>query len=249
MKQLLQTTAKILVLFAIIITTSCNKNKEVDAQSAEDNARGALIVADAFAFSNSGSSGKAIADTTCYSIVTGYHYMEITFDNCNYNGIHRNGTLKINLTNDWSDGAVMNIEFIDFTYDGNSVSGKISAGYRIDLNGIYFEILAKNMLLNFSDGKSLSWESNLNFALKINGFLPVFEIYGYSSGINREGQAFEMEAEAIIFDRACAWPVSGIYTMTIDNNITTINFDEDESGSCNNIINVSNKYNSINIDL
>lgn len=249
MTQKLINLVSILFLAIFIITSSCNKNKELDTQSAEDNAKGALVVADAFAFSDGNASGTKMPAAECYTVTQLDNAFEITFYNCDYNGIVRNGTIKASLSGDWGDGSLMTIQFINFTFDGNTVNGSISAGYRISANGIFFELNARNMKLIFENGETFTWESTLNFGLKIEGIFPVFEIYGFSNGVNRKGETFELEANAVIFDRACLWPVSGIYTMTIDGNETIIDFDEDGTGQCNTIINVSNKYNSVNIDL
>lgn len=249
MTQKIINLASILLLTVFIISSSCNKDKKLDTQSAEDNAKGALVVADAFAFSDSNASGKKMPATECYTVTQLDNAFEITFYNCDYNGIVRNGTIKASLSANWGDGSLMTIEFINFTFGGNSINGTISAGYRISVNGIFFELNARNMKMIFDNGESFSWESSLNYSLKIDGIFPVFEIYGFSNGVNREGETFELEANAVVFDRECLWPVSGTYKMVIDGNETIIDFDEDGTGQCNTIINVSNKYNSVDIDL
>jgi hypothetical protein len=246
------------VLIGLLIFTtftSCNKDEEIDAQAVEDNAKGSLVVSDAFAFSNSTASGKKLAGTECYTTVTIDNGFELTFDSCIYDGILRNGKIILTLSQDWSEGSLMSIEFQDFVFDGNRIDGKITAGYRIDitrldiLNGIYFEIKAIDMVMDFNDGTSFSWNSTMNFGLRIDGVLPVFEYYGFSYGTNRLGEEFETNSEAVLFDRACVWPSSGTFTMKVGNKETVVDFDEDGTGICNNVIKVTCGDNTLNLTL
>lgn len=244
---------KKLVLLSILILiafTSCKKDENIDTQSVEDNARGSLVVADAFAFSNSTATKKMLAVGECYTVITNSNYFEITFDSCDYNGIYRNGTLKVTLSDNWASGSLMSIEFENFVFDGNKINGKIDAEYSIDLiNGIYFKITAENMVMNFNNGESFSWNSNLNFSFNISGLIPVFEIYGYSSGINRYGEEFETNMEGILFDSSCTWPTTGTFTITSGGTESVVYFDEDGSSACNNILKVTQGRESINITL
>lgn len=243
-KNLLKFTA-LLFTAALFTLTSCNK-EDADSQSAEDAARGSYIMADAFAMGNEGTGGgKAIKSqfAACeFSYVQLDNGFSLTWNDCTDDyGITRNGTLIVTGDEgvyDNVESASLSIEFVDYSIEGQSVTGKLTFTVAQGLLGFYLNLTAENFKITYTDNTYVLYNSaSLTYVFSIlNGFK--IEIIGSSDGINRNGQHFttEIEGMKIEFFNAsgtCAYPSEGIMTISIDGEKDLI-LDYD-SGTCGTI--------------
>ncbi len=249
------------ILFAIGLTvfSSCQK-PDPDSQSAEDNARGSYIMADAFAVSNSeagGTGGKAVYPegmTVVRDSIT--HSLTIRFDSCDFRGKIRNGIIHVVYVPRFTIGlrAVdLTITFENYYIDGIHVEGTIKTTF----GGTYLKpaihVIATNMKATFPDNKVLSWSSDKTFTMT-EGYGTytiddnVLEISGTVTGTNRAGKEFHSVYDQVTLKRSCpdGYPVSGTVTITSDKGETLIDYGD---GTCDDIITISNNGVTITIHL
>lgn len=251
----------IAVLFALgLFAFSACKKPDPDSQSAEDDARGSYIMADAFAVSNSesgGTDGKAAYPTgMTVERDTVAHTVTITFDNCEFRGKVRNGIIQAAYTHIPTIGlrAVnLNITFDNYYIDGIHVEG----GIRTSFGGTYkvpeINVIATNMKATFKDGKVISWDSNLTYKMT-QGFGTysiddnVIEMSGTAKGTNRAGADYSSVYDKVTVDRSCAsgYPISGTVTITSDKGTTVIDYG---NGDCDDAITVTNNGVTLTIHL
>ncbi|MEA2041090.1 MAG: hypothetical protein U9N85_00870 [Bacteroidota bacterium] len=228
-----------LFIVALLGFSACDKPEEPDEQTAKDMAKGAYIVSDAFAVSNDYSNSKKGISEYPDCITTGVIEggISLTFDNCTFNGITRNGVLEITYNGPWSEtGSTLTIGFVDYTVDGHTMSGSITSEHKSeDASGIRsFTITASDMELTFSDGNTTTWDSERNYRM-IAGLLTfldptdnVFEISGSSTGVNRKGESYTTSSTQLRKDFSCKFPVSGTTTITKgEDSPIEIDFDTD----------------------
>ncbi len=202
MKKNLLKLSALLFIAALFTLSSCNKD-DADAQSAEDAARGSYIMADAFAMGNEGTDGgKAIkskfaACTFIYAQLD--NGFSLTWEDCTDDyGITRNGTLIITgdeSVYDGTESASLTIEFVNYTIEGQTVTGKLTFEAGSGLLGFYMSVTAENFKITYVDNTSVTYNSaNITYVFSIlNGFK--IEITGSSDGINRNGQHFSTVTE------------------------------------------------------
>ncbi len=254
---------KIITLFFVVgllAFSSCEK-PEPDTQSAEDDARGSYIMADAFAVSNNeagddGSSKMIYPEGMTVTKDTAANTVTITFDNCEFRGKVRNGIIHVGYTKRPLIGlrAVdINITFENYYIDGIHVEGTINTTF----GGTYllpeFHVVATNMKATFTDGQFISWSSDQTFKIT-SGFGDynidnnVLEVSGTVDGTNRAGNTYHSVYDKVTLDRACSYgyPISGTVTITSDKGTTIIDYG---TGDCDNLITVTNNGVSVNITL
>ena len=228
MKKNLLKLSALLFIAALFTLTSCNKD-DADAQSAEDAARGSYIMADAFAMGNEGSGGgKAIKSHFAACSFT-YAQLDngfsLTWEDCTDDyGITRNGTLIITgdeSVYDGTESASLTIEFVNYTIEGQSVTGKLTFTVGSGLFGFYLNLTAENFKITYVDNTYVLYNSaSLTYVFSIlNGFK--IEIIGSSDGVNRSGQHFTTEIEDMVVEffntsGTCAYPTEGIMTINVD---------------------------------
>ncbi len=245
MKKNLLKLSALLFIAALFTLTSCNKD-DADAQSAEDAARGSYIMADAFAMGNEGTGGgKAIKS---HFAVCSFTYAQLdngfslTWEDCTDDyGITRNGTLIVTGNESVYDGtesASLTIEFVDYSIEGETVSGKLTFTVGSMLTGFFMSVTAENYKITYTDNTSVIYNSaNITYTFSIlSGFK--FVISGNSDGINRNGQHFtttteEMTIEFFNISGTCSYPTEGIMTINVDGEKEII-LDYD-SGTCGQI--------------
>ncbi|NPA44968.1 MAG: hypothetical protein GXO49_05495, partial [Chlorobi bacterium] len=200
--------------FGMFALTSCDTS-EPDQQSAEDDARGGYMMADAFAVSNDNTNddgGKAL-------LVEGMeierslleHKVKITFSNCDYRGAKRNGVINIayDFALEPSNLGAYNlvITFEDYTVDGVGLEGTITTTF----GGIYdtpaITIVGTGMVATFSNGETISWNSSQVYTLEggfVNGLVgDTVVVSGTSEGVNRKGESFKSTYANVTLNRAC----------------------------------------------
>jgi len=242
-------------LFALV---SCEK-PDPDAQSAEDDARGSYIMADAFAIGNNeagGGGGKADLPDCVDVYRNEQDTVILTFDNCDFRGATRNGSIIINYTRELDFGeraASIIITFDNYTMDGISVEGKITTTF----GGTYIRpaihVVSENMLATFTDGKTISWSSDKTFTI-VSGFgdgdisTNIIEMSGTASGINRESKSYTSVYNAVRVERSCdaGYPVSGTVTIESDKGTSVIDYGD---GTCDKIITVTNNGLTVEVTL
>ncbi len=254
---------KIIALFfaiGLLAFSSCQK-PDPDSQSAEDDARGSYIMADAFAVANNeagddGTGKAAYPEGMTVERDSITHTVTITFDNCDFRGKIRNGIIHVGYTRIPTVGlrAVnLTITFENYTIDNTKVEGAI----RSTFGGTYLvpeiNVVATNMKATFADGKFISWSSNKIFKIS-EGFGDydidnnVLEISGTVTGTNRAGTDFTSVYDAVTLKRSCpdGYPVSGTVTLTSDKGTTVIDYGD---GTCDDIITVTNNGLTVTIHL
>lgn len=245
----------LMILSAMIINLACEKPEQPDTQSAEDDAKGALVVSDAFAFSNSAANGdngkSAQLIDECLTIeFTGTYpdrVMTITFDSCtSVAGVVRNGQLIVNLSAAWENGKQMVINFNNYSINGVAVEGKVTAQYSLNGDSPEFTIISENMKLTFPDARTYTWSSTKTFLMTAGMSTPllryddIFVIDGTTTGVNRKGESFTSEYIDVVSNKSCDWPESGTVIITkAEEQTTTIEFDQDGTPACDNIIKVT----------
>ncbi len=254
---------KIIVFFftvGLLAFSSCQK-PDPDSQSAEDDARGSYIMADAFAVSNNEAGddgGGKIAYPEGMSVerdsVT--HTVTITFNNCDFRGKVRNGVINIGYTRRPALGlrAVdLTITFDNYTIDGIKVEGAIRSAFGGTYAVPIIHIIATNMKATFKDGKFISWSSDKTFKIT-EGFGDydidnnVLEISGTVTGTNRGGNEYTSVYKEVTLKRSCpdGYPVSGTVTITSDKGTTVIDYGD---GTCDDVITVTNNGITLTIHL
>ncbi|MCF6366353.1 MAG: hypothetical protein L3J35_09135 [Bacteroidales bacterium] len=220
-----------LLITGVLFTLNSCKKDDADSQSAEDAARGSYIMADAFALGNSGTGGgKAIKEQfyACsfnYTVITNNGF-ELTWIDCTDDyGITRNGTIRVTGDETVYDAnttsASLTIEFINYSIEGQSVSGKLTFTVSSGLLGFYIGIAAENFKIVYADGTSVIYNSaDITYVFSIlNGFK--IEIVGGADGVNRKGQHFSyeiegMKVEFLATSGMCTYPTEGTITINID---------------------------------
>ena len=250
----------LLFVLSVFAFSSCDK-PDPDAQSAEDDARGAYILSDAFALGNNeaggGSGGKADIPE-CMTIVrnTDTKTITITFNNCLYRGATRNGIIHISYTvpnPDHPRAVSVTITFEDYKIDNVDVEGTISSTFGGSYTQPVIHVVSDNMVATFADGKTISWSSDQTFTIT-EGFGDgeidnnVIVIGGTAEGINRKGMAYESVYSSVTVDRSCeyGYPVSGTVTITSDKGTSVIDYG---NGTCDNEIEVTNSGVTVTISL
>jgi len=255
----------IIFFVALFFNLACENPEQPDTQSAEDDARGALVVSDAFAYSNSAASsdpGKSGIDTTgCFSIAFDGIYPDrvitMTFDSCVSDaGVVRDGQIIVNLNGEWGNGRQMTITFNSYSVDGVSVAGAITTTYNLIAENPSFNIKAENMVLTFTDDRTISWTSDKTYLMTAGMDTPfiqiddIFLISGTSNGVNRIGDSYSTEYVDVEADKSCEWPKTGIVNITkAEEETTTFDFDQDGSAECDNIVKVTKGDITIYIEL
>lgn len=245
-----------ILLIGFFAVSSCEK-PDPDGQSAEDDARGSYIMADAFAIGNNqAGSGKAYLPDCVDVYKNGIDSVILTFDNCDYNGAVRNGKIIIKYTLRTGIGdraADIIVAFENYTFNNIQVEGTITTTF----GGTYIipeiHVLASNMLAVFPDSKRISWSSDKTFKIT-EGFgdgdisTNVIEISGTASGVNRNGLSYSATYSAVTVDRSCeyGYPVSGTVTIISDKGTSVIDYG---NGSCDNTITVTNNGVSVSLTL
>ncbi len=232
-----------LFILGILLSLSACKKKDADTQSSEDAARGSYILADAFALSKDGNGGgkaltKRFADCSFEykELDDGF---ELTFHNCTDDaGITRNGTIRVTASADAFDtegAGSITITFIDYTIEGEGISGTITASYKTGTLGFYFNVTAKNLRLDYPDKTYVLYNSaSLTYTFSAaNSFR--MDISGKSDGINRNGQHFSTTTENMKIEffasNGCPYPSEGTMTIEVDGEKPiTLNFDSGECG-------------------
>ncbi len=241
-------------LFAL---ASCEK-PDPDAQSAEDDARGSYIMADAFAIGNTeaGSGGKAYLPE-CVDVYRNQRDTVIlAFNNCDYNGAVRNGSIIVNYTLRPLIGdraANIIVTFDNYTMDDVSVEGTITTTFGGTILRPEIQIIADNMLASFPDNRTISWSSDKTFTI-VSGFgdgsflTNVVEMSGTASGVNRKGESYSSVYNSVKVERSCdaGYPVSGTTTIESDKGTSVIDYGE---GECDKVITVTNNGVTITITL
>ena len=250
------------IIFALglMVFSACQK-PDPDSQSAEDDARGSYIMADAFAVGNNeagdvGSGKAAYPEGMTVERDPIAHTVTITFDNCNFRGKIRNGIIHVDYTLVPQMGLRafnLTITFENYTIDGIKVEGAIRSSF----GGTYLvpeiNVIATNMKATFTDGKFITWSSNKTFKIT-EGFGDfdidnnVLEISGTVTGTNRAGNDFTSVYDKVTLKRSCpdGYPVSGTVTINSDKGTTVIDYGD---GTCDDIITVTNNGVTLTIHL
>jgi len=230
-----------LLLLGLLFTVSACK-KDADNQSAEDAARGSYIMADAFALSKDGSGGGKALKARFSDCVVDYKILddgfELTFHNCtDDDGITRNGTIRITAEEnafDTADAGSITISFIDYSENNMSISGTITASYKVGQLGFWFDITAKNLVISDASGTVTYETASLQYVFSVANSFKM-EISGNSEGTNRKGQHFTTQTENMVIEfftsNGCPFPSEGTMTINIDGEKTiTLNYDSETCG-------------------
>ena len=247
------------VFFAlsIFVLASCEK-PDPDAQSAEDDARGSYIMADAFALGNTeaGGGGKAYLPECVEVYRNQIDTVILTFDNCDYNGAVRNGSIIVNYTLRPLIGdraANIILTFDNYTMDGVAVEGTITTTFEGTIIRPEIHIVTDNMLATFPNQETISWSSDKTFTI-VSGFgdgdflTNIVEMSGTASGVNRKGESYSSVYNSVKVERSCesGYPVSGTVTIESDKGTSVIDYGE---GECDKIISVTNNGVTITVTL
>lgn len=252
---------KILAVFfalGVFAISSCNK-PDPDQQSAEDDARGGYMMADAFALGNDNAGdtggGKAsFPEGMDVQRDLETHTVTITFTNCDYRGAVRNGVVKVHYARQDAGLRAFNITitFENYTMDGVALEGTINTTF----GGTYLKpaihVVATDMKATFTDGKVLTWSSDKTFTIEEGFANPeidnVVVMSGTATGVNRAGKNFSSTYTNVKVKRECEskYPVSGTVSIESDNGTTVIDYG---NGECDNIISVTNNGVTIEVTL
>jgi hypothetical protein len=259
MKTTILKTLFMTLLSGALFMGSCVKSQP-DNQSAEDDARGSYIMADAFAVGNNeagGGGGKSIPGcmTVVRNLDTNPKTVDITFDNCDYRGAVRNGIIhaSFSLGPEGLRAVSASLTFENYTFEGIAVEGTITSTFGGTLLLPEIHVVSENMVLTFTDSRSISYSSDMTFAF-VNGLGDgilenvVIEVSGTADGVNRQGKSYTSVYNAVRFEGSCGtgYPVSGTVTINSDKGESVIDFGD---GTCDKIITVTNGNASITITL
>lgn len=257
---------KALFLFVaafLFVFSGCEETVTIDpdADTVKDQAKGAYIVSDAFAVSgNHSNNNKMISsypDCLTPQWSSGFDTLWLTFDNCEFGGATRNGTLIVLHSGTWEQGKTFEIHFDNYSVNGETADGSISVEFveSTQLRHV-FRVQAQDMTLALSDGTQISWSSDITY-IKSGGFLTFLDpsddeytMNGSGEGINRKGEAYTTEYQNVVKLGDCKWPVSGVITITKDGDKPIeIDFDHDGNAACDNIVNVTQNGITIQVSL
>jgi len=231
--------------FGLFALTSCEKPNP-DTQSAEDDARGGYMMADAFAIGNDnagGDGGKTLFPDGMVVTHPEAGKVVVTFTNCDYRDAVRNGVINISYTQRDAGERAFNITitFENYTMDGVQLEGTIVTTFGGTYRIPEINVVATNMKATFTDGKVLSWSSNQTFKV-LEGFANpdvtnVVEMSGTVEGNNRDNKSFTSVYAALLKKECSKYPVSGTVTIISDKGTTVIDYG---NGECDNKITVTN---------
>lgn len=255
---------KLLIIPAIIVFLAfagCEKMPDPDIQTVKDQTKAAMVVSDAFSVANGHSTAEKMMseypDCISHSWNDSHEVLTISFDNCEFNGVQRNGAMIVSFTAEWGQSAEMAIEFDNYSVDGNTVSGTVNATFAaVTEEGRKFTISAENMILTTPDEKTITWSSSIEYQMT-SGFITFFNPYddaytlnGSGEGVNSNGEEFETQYNNVVRKGDCKWPVSGTITITkTDADPIELDFDQDGNADCDNIVKVTQSGVSLNIEL
>jgi hypothetical protein len=255
---------KILILSAIFfalgitIFYSCDKTStSVDTQSAQDDAKAQNAIADAFAVANGNGGGKSACFTvTVLDPGTFTRKVKITFDaaGCDIlgNGVIRTGSVIVGYSASWGAGATMQITFENYGFEGNHLTGTITATYSKILPQPEYTLTATNCVLTTADSKTISFNSTETYTMVAGATTPndptdnKIEINGTSSGTNSAGVQFSNTSTGVLMIYGCRYPVSGTVSFL---NGAVLNFDEDGKAACNSLVKITQFGVSVIVDL
>ncbi len=240
---------KIIAIFlamGLFVVSSCKK-PDPDSQSAEDDARGSFIMADAFALGNdnAGGGGGGKLDGCMAKEIIDAHTFKLNFtDGCEYRGHSRKGALIVawEMGGEFGERAFnITVTFDEYYVDGIGVSGEIQTTFKGPYANPKIAVKSTNMVATFANGETIKWSSDKNFT--IANFLEqtpnVVTMSGTASGTNRSGEDYTATYSDVKVDRICelGYPVSGTVTIESDKGTTVIDYG---SGNCDNEITVTN---------
>ncbi len=128
--------------------------------------------------------------------------MSITYNNCEADGLVKNGKVEIEFGGSWETGCVAKIHFDGYSVNGYSVNGNMETKFeKIDLFN-----LKSDLKLIYADGSSTSWKDEKTVKM-IDG--SQWEINGTVVGKARNGQSFTRTEKGLIFSWRCPWYVDG----------------------------------------
>lgn len=249
---------KIIAIFfamGLFVVSSCKK-PDPDAQSAEDDARGSFIMADAFALGNDnaggGGGGKLGGCMTRENIDE--NTVKLSFSNCDYRGHTRNGAILIDYSHLLTMGERafhLVITFENYSVDGIGVTGTISTTFQGPYTAPVIKVKARNMVATFGNGETIQWSSDKTFTIAnfLNLDNPnIVTMSGTANGTNRSGETYKSTYSNVKVDRSCelGYPVSGTVTIESDKGTTVIDYG---NGNCDNEITVTNGGVSVNVKL
>jgi len=243
----------IFVLFAFlsIFFISCEPQTfNPDSSTAQDNARAEGSIIDVFGLVSSNADGTSgggkflNADTACYNVefsideVTDTRTLIITFDSlgCEINGKIFKGKITSIIEGNWFQvGSTMTITFTDFTQDGVELKGTMVASFdtiegTLPNSVPVHTVTASNMELKFTDGKTITWNSNKQikwlsgYFTRRNTSDDELQINGTLNGVNKAGVSFTSISADLVKQPACDLFVSGTVTITKGTDIVLIDF-------------------------
>jgi hypothetical protein len=251
----------------LLIFAACEKtDTSIDSQSSRDEAKAQSVVADAFAIAGDAAGtggGKAlgcatVTQLTAIGVFPKKFKVEFPAAGCDPlgNGVINKGIILVTIDRAWGEGASLTTEFQNYSHDGNTFSGTITAVYNKALPIPEHTITSTNCVLTMADGKTIKYNSVQNFKLVEGAATPgdptdnKIEMNGTSNGENSLGKTYTTTATSVIKIYGCPFPVSG---TVLFNDATLMNFDEDGNSAntpaCNSLVLIKQLGISVVVDL
>ncbi len=202
----------ILVLGALFMF-SCDSHKveepDIDKEVIKDNIFTSKVVSDLFFdVNNATTKEKSESNDDCFEIK---HEMSenlkswklsLVYNNCEINGVVKNGEVTVEFTNSWKEGSFAKLKFNNFSVNGYSINGTMDISYEKDS---VFKVNA-DIELTYADGSKTSWKGTKTIKMLENG---TCEINGQAEGKARNGKSFTKKEINLIYDFVCPWYVGG----------------------------------------
>lgn len=210
----------IAILSSLFIVSCDDHNVEepqMDKEVIKDNVLTSKIVNDLFLDINDGTSkSKSSQDVNgCLTIKSDVTpdlktwTMSISYNNCESDGLVKNGKVEVSFTTSWETGCVANILFDGYTVNGYSVDGKMQTKFeKIGLFNVESELK-----LSYADGSTTTWKDEKSFKMLTNGS---WEINGTAEGKARNGKSFKRTETKLIKNLICPWYVGGEIKLTFN---------------------------------
>ncbi len=231
MKNLLKFFALLLSISLFIVACEVDdlKNPEDDVELTEDNAFATMALKDVFGFVNDGTTtGKSFSACTSVVYTVGTKTLTIDFgsEGClGTDGVTRKGVITTVFSGEargWEAQETATITFTDYYSNGTKLEGTIT----ITCNSVDapdFTTVASNMVLTFSDSRTIKWSSTENVKRQgTDGWILNGETTGTCTA--RNGDVFSRASKDLISSAACKWFIGGSLTLTVGDNVTVVTF-------------------------
>jgi len=239
-----------LLIVISLFTLSCDNTDiskpQVDLSTTQDNIVSEKAVSEVFVIVNTlPGYGLSKAAETNPTYLWSQNLLTITYPETGFignDGLSRKGVIKAqfnaNFNGTWAVNDNVTITFENYYINGNNLTGTVVATCTQLDPGKIFHLVSENMMLTFSDSKSISWSTVVDYTMLAGGGTidwsdDEWQIDGSNDGTARNGKTFSRTATGLKTSTECKYFVSGNLLIVINE---TDSYDIEFKPTCGNIV-------------